>query len=120
MAGALEAIHWEETPSRVCRTLFSNRGATKALHLAGCLVFVQDILKDEDRAKDTGRKIRTLDDAMAEGMEEKTGAAARRQKVWWTMEGCGSHLWAARPCLLQLPSASLLFGPVSNVGHGRA
>lgn len=94
--------------AQVCRTLFSGRGAAKALHLAGRLVFVQDSLKDEGRANDTGKKIGTLDNAMAEGLGEGAGATARRWRVWWTMEGCGSRLWAALPCLLQLPSASLL------------
>lgn len=58
MGGAREATCWEESPSWVCRAWFSNRGALEALHLGGCLVLVQDILEDGDRAKDPGRKTR--------------------------------------------------------------
>jgi hypothetical protein len=102
--------------------LFSNRGATKALHLARCLVFVQDILKDEDRAKDTGKKIRTLDEEMAEGFW--WGGNRSNSKKMEGLIGYG-RLWQLSLNCTALPSPATLcltpyFGPVTNVGHDRA
>lgn len=63
-------VTWEETPSRTLQSLDLKQGShySSAPVVGRCLeLFVQVILKDEDRTKDTG---------------SKTGKMARRQRGW--------------------------------------